>query len=127
MSGLEQLSGGGNVVEERRRPKFWIIATFSLLALLLVWVLWVALAPRTIRLARPGGSAGGPSVSEVEAGMRRFLTDQGAIEDVRCHREGADVWGCTVFFAGGHFDLTKAVWYPSQRTLGLSVVHRFAK
>jgi len=120
--------GQEDIVKGKRRPRLWIISTFSLLALLLVVVLWIALAPRATLLARPGGdSEGGPSMSEVENQMRVVSGGQGTISDVRCHRERGEVWGCSVVFAGGRVNLTKAVWHPSQRTLGISIVHRFAQ
>lgn len=117
-------SAQGDIVKAKRRPTFWMVATFSLLAILVTWVLWIALAPQAIRLARPGGGNGKPSVSEVEDGMRTSSARQGTVEDVKCHLEKVDVWSCTVGFAGGQVNLTKAVWYPSQRSLGISVVHR---
>ena len=110
----------------RRKPRFWVLARFIFLALLFALVLWIVVAPRAIRLVRPDDSGGKPNLSEVESGMRRSFARQGAIKDVRCHSASKNIWSCTVFFADGHVDLTKAVWYQRQRALGLSVVRRIA-
>ncbi len=66
-------------------------------------------------------------MSEVQRDVRESLRGEGEVTGMRCHPEKMGVWSCTVLFADRRVDLIRAVWYQSERTLGVSVVHRFAR
>jgi hypothetical protein len=123
MTARRSRRASGRMANRTGRVNRWAITSAALLIALVGLIAWVALAPR---LVADGSSKGSLPLSEVARSVRSTSRSEGNVKAVRCHVAGRNAWNCSVYFVDKRIVIVRAVWYQSQKTVGVSVLRRIS-